>query len=172
MMIGTMTAAITSHNIKLELDDTYQVSISENTSFTFNGLCGSLAVVYIYKDEDDESKAFVWCVSGMDLAMKLNAQSRAMFMAISKHEVDASDGRFDYYNDIVRQYPDGTPFLAGPHSDETALRYFSVLGEHSLKTSGGIGKGNADVTFYVNGKYWVENNEQSRFPPNSNDLPG
>ena len=172
-MIGTMTAAITSQNIKLELDDTRQVSISENTSFTFNGLCGSLAVVYVYKDEDDESKAFAWYVSGMDLAMHLNAQSRAMFLAISKRDVDASDGRFYYYKDnIVRQYPNGTAFLAGPHSDETALRYFSVLGEHSLKTSGGIGKGNSDVTFYVNGKYWVENNDQSQFPPNSNDLPG
>ena len=141
MMIGTMTAAITSQNIELELDDTRQVSISENTSFTFNGLCGSLAVVYVYKDEDDESKAFAWYVSGMDLAMHLNAQSRAMFLAISKRDVDACDGRFYYYKDIVRQYPNGTPFLAGPNCDETALSYFSVLGEHSLKTSGGIGKG-------------------------------
>ena len=33
MMIGTMTTAITSQNIELELDDIRQVSISENTSF-------------------------------------------------------------------------------------------------------------------------------------------
>ena len=49
MMIGIMTAAITSQNIELELDDTRQVSISENTSlYTYTTGYAEALPLYMY----------------------------------------------------------------------------------------------------------------------------
>ena len=92
-------------NVQLALDYVHQGAVDDTSSFTFDDLIGSLAVVYLYIDEQSQQHVYAWYVSGMDLAMRLNAQSRAMFLAISELEVNAADGRFKAYHDVVEQFP-------------------------------------------------------------------
>ena len=142
-------------NVQLALDYVHQGAVDETSSFTFDNLIGSLAVVYLYIDEQSQQHVYAWYVSGMDLAMRLNAQSRAMFLAISELEVNAADGRFKAYHDVVEQFPHGHTYLAGPHADETARQYFNAFDCNTLVTPGGLGHQGVDVCFSVADKSWT-----------------
>lgn len=144
-----------SHTIAISLDDVYQGAVDDTNSLTFDDLVGSLAVVYLYQDDQAQEHVYAWYIAGMDLAIRLNARSRAMFRVTCPNEVDGTDGRFQAYHDFVAQYPHGSTYLAGPNADETAREYFSVLSNNTLVTPGGIGRKGVDVSFSVATKSWT-----------------
>ena len=77
-----------------------------------------------------------------------------MFRMISQLEVDAADGRFKAYHDVVDKFPNGVCYLAGPNVDATARAYFSAFASTTLKTPGGVGKEGVDVEFRVADTAW------------------
>ena len=145
-----MTSSIT-----LELDFVHQGAVDADSRLVFNNLIGSLALVYLYNDEQSQKCVYAWYVSGMDLAMRLNPQSRAMFLSISKVGVSAADGRFQAYHDVVARFPNGTTYLSGPHADETACKYFGALNRNTLVTPGGLGREGIDIMFSMVDKSWT-----------------
>ena len=159
--------------ITLELDSVHQGAVDHATTFTFDDLIGSLAVVYLYKDDRGQSNAYAWYVSGMDLAMRLNPQSRAMFRSISQMEVNAADGRFEAYHDVAEGFPNGVCYLAGPHADHTARQYFNAFASTTLTTPGGLGKKGVDVVFRVSDASWtLLRDGNATAVERADDLPG
>lgn len=105
---------------------------------TFPGLCGCLAVVHVYEGE----KALGWHAAGLDLAMKLSKEQREMYLMIKSSAVEASDGRFDDWFDLVKKNP-GVTYLCGPNADDVARKFFKVEEENCVRTR----KGPVDVEF-------------------------
>lgn len=107
---------------------------------TFPGLCGCLAVVHVYEGE----KALGWHAAGMDLANKLSEEQRRINKMIKSSAVEASDGRFEDWFDMVRENP-GKTYLCGPNADDVAREFFKVEEENCVRTK----KGPVDVMFDV-----------------------
>ncbi len=142
-------------NVQLSLDYVHQGAVDDASSFTFDDLVGSLAVIYLYRDDQRQRHIYAWYAAGMDLAIRLNTLRRTMLLATCPNEVGGADARFQSYHDVVDQYPNGSTYLAGPNADETARKYFNARSRNTFVTPGGIGRKGVDVCFSVANRSWT-----------------
>ena len=145
---------MTSRTITLIPDDVHHGPLgTEDVCFRFEELSGGcLALVNLYQNEGVDSgiNAFAWYIAGMDLAVKLNERSRELMSMIGPEAwraIGSADAKFFRYEELVRQHPSGTAYLAGLNTDAVACDYFKIKPSNRLQTRQDLGQSGKVVIF-------------------------